>query len=196
MIKFSKFSILALFTVVALGFTACKKDNPVPEEDQEEFDGTTITFTAGHFHGTEFHSEGDPFTVSFTSNNAGATPASINLEEGESYLMEISIFRKGVDISDEFDAADHQFFFTGAPAAVLDYEYKDANLGLKGLLTVKSMASGGFDLNVVLRHGLNKQHTSAQAWNSTNYAQAGGTDDFNRTFKIFTVEGDGHSHDH
>ncbi len=192
--KFSKFFILALFTFVALSFSACKKDNPVSEEDQEEFDGTTITFTAGHFHGTEFHAEEEPFTVNFTSGTAGATPASINLHEGESYLMEISIFSKGKDISNEFDAADHQFFFTGAPADVLDYEYKDENLGLKGLLTVKAMASNGFDLNVVLRHGLNKQHPAAQAWNSNNYVQAGGTDDFNRKFKIFTLEGDGHAH--
>lgn len=194
--KLSKFSVLALFSIIALSFNACKKDNPVPEEDQEEFDGTTITFTAGHFHGTEFHAEEEPFTVNFTNSTASATPSSINLHEGESYLMEISIFRKGVNISQEFDATDHQFFFTGAPADVLDYEYKDDHLGLKGLLTVKAMASNGFDLNVILRHGLNKQHPSAQAWNSANYVQAGGTDDFNRKFTITTLEGDGHGHVH
>lgn len=195
--KLNRFSIIALLTIVALNFSACKKDSPVLENNQEEFDGTSITFTAGHFHGTEFHShDEEPMVVSFSSNNPGATPESINLHEGETYLMEINIFQKGKNINAEFDAKDHQFFFTGAPVDVLSYEYKDANLGLKGALTVNAIAANGFDFNVILRHGLNKQHASAQAWNSPNYVQAGGTDDFNRKFKIFALEGDGHSHDH
>lgn len=190
--KLRKFSILALFSILAISFTACKKDNPVPEEDQEEFDGTTITFTAGHFHGSEFHKEGEPIAVNFTKGNTNASPASINLHSAESYLMEIAIFKNGKNINSEFEPAEHQFFFTGAPNNV-DYAYKDANLGLKGLLTVKTeAATGEFDLNVILRHGLNKQHASAQAWNSTNYVQAGGTDDFNRKFKIIITKGEEH----
>lgn len=195
--RLRKISIIALVSIIGLSFTACKKDNPVIENDQEDFDGTTITLTAGHFHGTEFHADGDdPIVVTFSATNTNASPSTIDLHEGESYLMEINIFQKGKNINADFDAKDHQFFFTGAPNGVLDYEYKDENLGLKGLLIVKSTSVNGFDLNVILRHGLNKQHASAQAWNSITYAQAGGTDDFNRKFKIFALEGDGHTHDH
>lgn len=194
--KLHKLLTLSILTIIGLNFSACKKDNPVLENNQEEFDGTTITLTPGHFHGTEFHAHDDePIVVSYENNGSGFSPGSINLHEGESYLMEINIFQKGKNINTEFDAKDHQFFFTGAPADVLDYEYHDENLGLTGALTVKAAAVNGFDLNVILRHGLNKQHASAQAWNSANYFQAGGADDFNRKFKIFVLEGDGHSHD-
>jgi len=194
--KLSKFSILALFAIITLSFSSCKKDDPIPEIDQEEFDGTRITFTAGHYHGEEFHAEEDeePIVIVFTRGSATPTPSHADLHAGESYRMDITILRDGENINSDFDAAEHQFFFTGAPAGVLSYEYKDNQLGFTGLLTVNSATDEGFDLNIILRHGLNKSHGSAQAWDSTTYAQAGGTDDLNKKFELHPVPADGHVH--
>lgn len=194
--KLSKLSILALFAIIAVSFSSCKKDDPIPEIDQEEFDGTRITFTAGHYDGAEFHAEEgeEPIIIDFERGSAAATPNHIHLHAGETYRMQIAILRDGVNINADFDAPGHQFFFTGAPAGVLDYEYKDNKVGFDGFLTVKEATDEGFDLNVILRHGLNKSHGSAQAWNSTTYAQAGGTDDLNKKFELHPVPADGHDH--
>jgi hypothetical protein len=72
---------------------------------------------------------------------------------------------------------------------LLNYSYNDADtdgngIGLDGKLQV--VGAGAFDLKIVLRHALDKNAASAQAWNSTTYEQAGGEDDLNIHFAMKT----------
>ncbi len=192
--KHFNFFSLTLITILSLSFTACKKDDPVAEKNLEQIDGTVVNFIEGHFQGTEFHASGDTVKVTFEKDKTVSSPSHVHLHAGETYLMEIDFYYKGVKINSDFDAPSHQFFFVGAPDGVFNYTYADERVGLKGYLTVNQATESGFEWNLILRHGLNKNHAAAQAWNNPNYNQAGGSYDFNRTVEIHPVVGDGQDH--
>lgn len=200
MYKLHNYFLLAAIGLAAVSFTSCSKDDPVPEIDQEEYDGTILTFTEGHYHGEEFHAAGDTLQIRFVKGSDKAYPSHVHLHEGEQYQLDIAMFKNGENISAEFGESEHQWFFLGSPDGVLDYTYSDNRVGFKGVFTVNQATPEGFDLQLILRHGLDKSQAAAQDWNSNNYREAGGSDDFNKSFELHPVEGDhdheeGHEHD-
>ncbi|MCL4639947.1 MULTISPECIES: hypothetical protein [Olivibacter] len=185
--------MIAAVSLAAVSFSSCSKDDPVPEIDQEEYDGTILTFTEGHYHDDEFHAEGDTLQVRFIRGSDRPYPSHVHLHAGEQYQLDIAMFKNGQNTTAEFGENEHQWFFLGAPADVLDYTYTDNRVGFKGVFTVNK-ASEGFDLQLVLRHGLDKSQPAAQSWNSPNYREAGGSDDFNKSFELHPVD-EGHDHE-
>ena len=180
--KYFKQLTIALFAIASLSVVSCKKDNPVPETDQEEFDQTVLTFVELDNNHQEI---GDPaLTVTFDIKGK-PDKSQYQLMAGHSYRMYIKLYSKGEVVNDEVlgDADLHQFFFTGAPDGVLDYTYED-NIGLKGVFNVQK-ENPVFTLNLVLRHGLKKSNPLLP-WNSprSEYVKAGGADDLNVSFDI------------
>lgn len=185
---------VSLVLILIIGFSACQKDNPIPEDNQEEFNSAKITFVELTAQNGGYL-EGEESTVIAFDKEGKPSPHHIHLTEGKSYRMKIELFYNGESINQEIiDEADqHQFFFLGAPDGVLDYAYEDEKIGLEGIMRI--IEHGEFDLQVILRHGLNKGSADAQQWNSKTYAKAGGTDDMNVSFEIHIVE-EGGTHDH
>lgn len=175
------------FALLLLGISSCTKDDPIPEENQEEYDATQIRFI----------NQSDPdeeILVGF-DKTGHPDPHHIHLQAGAVYDMEITLFYHGESINPEvLDAADeHQFFFLNAPAGVLDYSYGPERVGLKGTLKVLK-ESEAFEWNLILRHGLDKSHQAAQQWDNPEYARAGGSDDLNIQFQVHPASGDDAHH--
>jgi len=167
-------------------FNSCKKDpTPTPEVEQEEYDAARIQFIALNPDGSETT---DTTTVNFSKEGV-PTPSHSHLAPGASYRTLITLFYKGNVINPEIisEGTEHKFFFIPSLATgVTDYVYNDQDaegrgIGLDGKMTI---GSGEFELKVVLRHGLDKANAAAEAWNSSNYEAAGGTDDLNIAFEI------------
>jgi len=194
MYKSRNYFMLAVMALTLIGFASCSKDDPTPEIDQEEYDGTILTFTEGHYHDDEFHAEGDTVQIRFIRGSDKPYPSHAHLHAGEQYQLDIAMFKNGQNTTAEFEENEHQWFFIGAPEDVLDYTYSDNRVGFKGVFTVKKATSEGFDLKLILRHGLDKSRPAAQLWNNPNYNEAGGSDDFNKSFELHPVE-EGHDHD-
>lgn len=179
--KSNSLLLLALALLVSFSFSACSKDDPVPEIDQEEYNALELVLTKGTLTDDGFVPSDDKVTkVTFTKEGV-PTPHHVHIDEGAAYRMEVNLFHDGKSINQEIlDSADeHQFFFVGAPAGLLNYQYEDDRVGLRGILQVVGTSDEAFDFNMVLRHGLNKSHSASQQWNNMNYAQAGGADDVN-----------------
>jgi hypothetical protein len=194
--------LLAALLLGATLFSACsKKDDPVPEPDQEESDATVFNFIELEKHDDHFHETKDTVKVSF--DKAGApSPHHIHLTGGKSYRLKIVMYYKGTDITKEFiDEGDiHQLFFTPTKTGYLDYTYEDKDskgrgIGFTGIVSVLKADGGAFDLKAVLMHGLNKDHQAAKNWDNPDFRQAGGATDFEGTFEIHPSADDG-DHDH
>ncbi|GEM_PF-456842 len=192
--KKATFKIGLLAVAAALiTFSSCTKDPDVkPEVEQEEYDAARIQYIELNADGSETT---DTTTISF--DKAGVpSPSHSHLHPGEKYRTLITLYYNGNSINHEIveDGAAHKFFFVPSIAGgITNYTYNDADvngrgIGLDGVTTV---GEGEFDLKVVLRHGINKAHAAAAAWNSTNYQEAGGSDDLNVMFEIHAEEGDG-----
>ena len=174
-------SFIALALLFIVGFSACSKDDPIPEIDQEEYNAIELILRKGTQTENGFVlSDEKEIKIAFTKEGA-PSPHHVHIDQGAAYRMEVNLFHNGNNINQEImDSADeHQFFFLGAPSGLLNYEYEDNKVGLKGILEVVGTSGDAFDFNIVLRHGLNKNHSAAQQWNNLNYAQAGGADDVN-----------------
>lgn len=204
---FSRFLPAALLAPILI-FTACEKDDPVPEPPLEEYDGLTITFTEVEIHGDHHHEVEDPETaeIRFSYENGEVVidgPDHLDLTEGKTYLQNITVFDNGQNINDDFDPGIHQFFFTGAPEGVLDYAYidKDSNeegVGFEGYLTVLEHTETGFDLKIALIHFNAAGAKPHIAWNDPEYAgkiAGAGHHDFEGIFELHPVEGE-HDHEH
>jgi len=178
---------LALGLLFTLGCT--QKPSPTPEPEQEEYDQVQVHFISLDASGIETT---DTSTVLINQSGV-ATPAELNLSANSDYRLLIQLFNQSALINSEIidEGTEHQFFFQATPASgVSHYEYGDADtngqgIGLDGFITI---GQGSFNFKMLLRHGLNKQHESAQQWNSSNYTEAGGEDDLNLTFGIHAAE--------
>lgn len=180
--------LIALFATVAalLTFNSCTKDpDPAPVDEQEEFDDVRLQFITLNADGSETTD-----TTSVTFDQQGVpSPSHSHLEPHTTYRLLITLFYKGNNINHEIteEGTEHQFFFLPSVAeGIENYSYNDRDedsrgIGLDGNITI---GEGEFDLQIVLRHGLDKAHSAAQAWNSTNYHEAGGSDDLNVSFEI------------
>lgn len=178
-------SIILLASLVMVG---CKKNpKPTPELPQEELDETQIVFVL-------LDEDQNPTTDStkITFDISGyPSPSHLHLDIGHDYLMLINISYRGRSINQEIidDGDMHQFFFIADhPALIQNYQYLDQDknglpIGLKGIISLANEEIDT-DLHVILRHGLNKNHPSAQTYNHPNYRDAGGSDDLNIFFNI------------
>jgi|SRR5690606_24034137 len=189
-------SILSIALLLVVSFSSCSKNDPVPELDQEEHDAVQVVLQHGSVVNNEFIASDEETVINFAKNGT-PTPKHVHLTEGESYRMKINMLYNGENINQEIidEADEHQFFFLGSPEGIFDYKYEDANIGLQGILNVLDHSDLNFDFNIILRHGLNKDHASAQAWNSKTYVQAGGADDLNIKVEFHvTASDEGHVH--
>ncbi|HYH56720.1 MAG TPA: hypothetical protein VD772_08920, partial [Anseongella sp.] len=180
--------------------------DPVPEPPLEEYDGLTITFTEVEMHGDHHHEIENPETaeIKFRYEDGQVVIEGsdhLDLTEGKTYLQNITILDDGESINDDFDPAIHQFFFTGAPAGILDYDYIDKDgegkgVGFEGYLTVLEHTESGFDFKVALIHFGAPGTKPEIAWNDPEYAAkiaGAGHHDFEGIFQLHPGEG-GHEH--
>jgi hypothetical protein len=181
-----KIAIAILFSIV-VAFASCKKDNPILEDDQEEYDGIKLTFT-------NLSDPKDILTINF-DKEGNSEKSHYHLLKNERYKMEITLFHNGKNINHEFieEIDEHKFFFLAPEDAITNYLYQDNDLGLKGEITFGSYDSA-FDLIALLRHGLDKNHPSAKAWNSIDYQKAGGVDDLRLKIPLHLII-EGHDHE-
>lgn len=179
---------ISIISIFLISLSSCSKDDPVIEIDQEEYNSAQVIFTRGNLENGQFTETDEKITVNFDRNGAPSSNLT-KLVKGESYRMTINLFNGEENINQEIidEADEHQFFFLGSPDGVFSYLYEDDHIGLKGILTVNSITEQPFDFNIILRHGLNKDHAAAQIWNNPQHVQAGGADDLNFTLKLQTV---------
>lgn len=179
-----KNNIIRIGTAIAflaiISLAACKKNDPKPNNQNEEYDAIKISFIKLDINGAQTT---DTSFVNFNASGV-ATPANLNLAGNTRYRMLIALYADGANINQEVidDAAEHKFFFFANPSAgVSNYQYNDG-IGLDGLIDIAG--SSTFNLQVLLRHGLDKTHPDAQVYNSANYQNAGGNNDLNINFNI------------
>ncbi|MEB2785276.1 hypothetical protein [Algoriphagus persicinus] len=192
----SKLCLIAL-AIVSLTFSSCKSEDPVPENDGELITDVTLTFQ-------ELDESNNPVgdTFEFTASDAegieiGSTPTveTVVLSKGKKYQMYIDVYNSvaGEDITAEIyaESDEHQFYFLGSAftsSPFLSYEYDDEGnelIGLKGIVTVQQ--SPGFNnanMQILLRHDLDKNFPGASNPNFLDYAQAGGESDLDITFPV------------
>lgn len=209
--KINQLLLLASFSLV-LTFQSCSKDDPTPENDQEEVGGAQLIFTEveREAHGDHFHYNPIEMPETDTVTFSGTPPLApvgthLHLEVGKTYKLElVAKDYAGRETQKTFIDRDdiHQVFILGAPTGTLDYVYADkkedgtkVNVGVTGYLTVNSL-SNTFVLNYILRH-LNpgiKQNITALDWNNINYTSFSGATDLDLKVEVHLVDGD-HDHD-
>jgi hypothetical protein len=195
MIKFNCIFVMLFTLTTLISFQACKKEDPKPEVDQEEFNRAVISFTKLDANGNPtaivVNAQFDDFEHDHEPDAGGTedTHTAIDLETGVKYRMEVKLFVDQELINSEImDEADlHQFFFLPSVSGAMTYQYEDRDknnkpVGLSGL--IEFTAAGELELNIVLRHNLEKDHAAAANWNSANHADAGGAEDLNISLDI------------
>ncbi|MBD1432170.1 hypothetical protein H8B06_04970 [Sphingobacterium sp. DN00404] len=191
---------------------SCSKDDPIPEEDQEEVGTATLTFTEveREAHGDHYHYNDitDPEIEEVKFEGKDMLPpvdAHLHLEVGKTYRLELlATDFAGRETQQTFvSRADiHQAFILGAEAGSLEYVYADrnadnqrVNVGVTGYLTVLQ-ETNTFTLRYVMRH-LNpgvKDNITAADWNNTNFTQFTGANDLDLKVAVHLVSEDGHHH--
>lgn len=185
-----------LFAILAMGFASCESDDPVPENDAEVITDVTLTFqeldASGNAVGTPFSAKAsDPEGIEI-----GATPTieTVTVKKGKTYRMNITVTNSiaGEDITEEIleEADEHQFFFVGGAFAgnILTIAYDDPSGELIGLQTELGVSSSpgtnNTQMQIVLRHALDKSYPGATNPNFPTYEQAGGETDLDITFPV------------
>lgn len=192
----NKLYLIAL-ALVSFAFTSCESDDPVIENDGELITDVTLTFQ-------ELDASGNPVGAAFDFSasdsegiEVGTTPTieTVMLTKGKTYQMTIDVFNSvanediTVEIKEESD--EHQFFFLGSAftgSPVMSYSYDDDGgviLGLKGIVTVQQ--SPGFNnanMQIILRHDLDKDYPGATNPNFQDFTTAGGESDLDITFPV------------
>jgi hypothetical protein len=185
-----KHFIIRALTGAAIATTvliqSCSKDpDPIPVEDQENLQEVQVHFIKLDSVG---HAYGDTTTM-IVDKDGHVTSGNNQLLAEQKYRMLLQLYSNEGLINQEItdEGTEHQFFFQALPeTGIQSYYYNDFDadnhgIGLDGQIKT---GAGNFDLKVVLRHGLDKSHASAQQWNSTNYQAAGGADDLNFSLPI------------
>ncbi|OOG74934.1 hypothetical protein [Algoriphagus sp. A40] len=184
-----------LFAALAFGFASCESEDPVPENEGEVITDVTLNFQ-------ELGGGGNPVGSAFSAKasdpegiEVGATPTieTVTLTKGKTYRMTITVTNsiEGEDITAEIlaEGDEHQFFFLGSAFTnILTIAYDDPSgelIGLQNELTVSaSPASNNGQLQVVLRHDLDKSYPGATNPNFEDFVKAGGETDLDITFPV------------
>lgn len=185
-----------LFAALSIGFASCESEDPTPENEGEVITDVTLNFQeldgSGNSVGTPFSAKAsDPEGI-----EVGATPTieTVTLAKGKNYRMTISVTNaiEGEDITAEIlaEGDEHQFFFLGSAFSsnILTISYDDPSgelIGLQNKLTVSSSpGTNNTQIQVVLRHDLDKNYPGATNPNFADYVQAGGETDLDITFPV------------
>ncbi len=180
----SKLLIVGLF-ILSIGFTSCKKKDPVIPNEQEVI--TTLKYTLTPNGG------GDAVVLSFKDLDGDGGNAPIitggTLEANKTYTGALVLLNEQESPADNITAEIqeendmHQFFFqTNIAGLTVVYNDQDANghpVGLKSTLTTTGAGNG--TLKVTLRHEPNKSASGVPEGDITN---AGGETDIEVTFNI------------
>ena len=199
-----------LAIILALTFASCTKDDPTPEQDQEEVGTATLIFTEVErkSHGDHYDyddiADAEVEEVKFKPTDGQLLPpvgAHVHLEVGKTYRLELKAtdFAGRESQSTFVSRADiHQAFILGAPAGSLEYVYadkdannKDVNVGVTGYITVNETANS-FVLQYIMRH-LNpgvKENITAADWNNKCYTKFTGSNDLDLKVELHLVEED------
>lgn len=192
---------LIAFAFLSFAFSSCSSDDPVPENDGELITDVTLTFQELDASNNPVGSSFD-FTASDSEGiEIGSTPTveTVTLAKGKKYQMTIDVYNSvaGEDITEEIseESDEHQFYFLGSAFAgtpILTYVYDDEGgikLGLKGLITVdESPILNNGNMQILLRHDLDKSFPGADNPNFSNYSQAGGESDLDIIFPLIIEE--------
>ncbi|HEX8507459.1 MAG TPA: hypothetical protein VF630_19005 [Hymenobacter sp.] len=155
----SRFRLAALLLAVPLAFSSCKKDkdDPQPDEDNEQI--TTVTYVLTPVGG------GTPAIVTWrdTDGTGGNAPTigTLGLRPNTTYTGALSLLDETktpvVNTSDEIreEQDDHLFFYEPAPAGLLgitltDRDSKNLPVGLATQLVTTAAGTG--TLKITLRH--------------------------------------------
>lgn len=193
--------LLALISVFT--FSACTKEDPVPEVDQEQLSTATLTFTPVEKEVIDGKTVYAPIAGEETSSIKFEGPsylpevgAHLHLHVGEVYKLELKTTDfYGRESQQTFlnRSDNHQAFLLGADDSVLDFEYGDENnVGITAYITVKK-ASNTLQLNYIMRHlsANAKQQLKASDWNNSSIKL--GEVDLDLRFEAHLVEED-HEH--
>lgn len=185
-----------LFAALTFGFVSCESEDPVPENDGELITDVTLNFQELDGNGSPV---GTPFSAKASDPEGietGGSPTieTVNLQKGKKYRMTIEVANSiaGEDITEEIlaESDEHQFFFPGTAFSsnILTIVYDDPSgelIGLQNELTVSSSpGTNNTQLQIVLRHDLDKSYPGATNPNFENYAAAGGETDLDITFPV------------
>ncbi|WP_437918601.1 hypothetical protein [Sphingobacterium sp. LRF_L2] len=207
-----KISLSILFISALIFASSCSKNDPTPEEDQEEVGTAKLIFTEveRESHGDHYHyndiENAETDTVEFSGSTLlPPVGAHLHLEVGKTYRLElVATDFAGRETQQTFiSRADiHQAFILNAPENSLSYVYADkdadgnsVNVGVTGYLTVDKTADS-FVFRYVLRHlneGVKSKITAAD-WNNTNFTQFTGENDLDLKVEVHLVEEDTHDH--
>ena len=181
---FKSIKFLVLFS--ALIWTACGKDDPSEENDEELITTVRLTFTP------EDGSAPVNFEFKDLDGNGGNSPVITNglLKKGAHYKAQINFLNETVspaenittEISEESD--DHQIFLRFSTNLNVDWSYLDNDTKGKPLglsLHVYTPTTGSGTLIVTLRHQPNKNAAGVDLGDLTN---AGGETDVEVTFQV------------
>jgi len=187
---------------------SCSKDDPAPENDQEEVGAAELIFTEveRELHGDHYHyhavENADTDTVRFDDKGLPPAGVHLHLEVDKTYRLDLKARDfAGRETQQTFVQRDdiHQAFILNAPAGALEYAYGDekdgthVNVGVKGYLTVLK-TSDTFVMRYVMRH-LNpgvKAGIKATDWNSADFTRFTGANDLDLKVEVHLVA----EHDH
>lgn len=185
-----------LFAALTFGFVSCESEDPVPENDGELITDVTLNFQELDGSGSAV---GAPFSAKASDPEGietGGSPTieTVNLQKGKKYLMTIEVANSiaGEDITAEIEeeSDEHQFYFLGSAFSsnILAITYDDPSGELIGLQTELMVSSSpgtnNTQIQVVLRHDLDKNYPGATNPNFANYTQAGGATDLDIIFPV------------
>ena len=196
---------------------SCSKDDPTPEEDQEEVGTAKLVFTEvereAHGDHYDYKDINNPEVVEAIFEGEKMLPKEgthLHLDVGKTYRLELfATDFAGRETRQTFiDRHDiHQAFILNNPTTslegTLEYVYADraadnnrVNVGVTGYLTVVEKTET-FVLRYVLRH-LNpgvKESITADDWSNPNFTQFTGANDLDLKVEVHLVD-DEHEHDH
>ncbi len=196
--------IFILFIALST-LTACSKNDPTPEIDQEELGSATLIFTPvtknvasnGTITYTPIAGEAAQELKFTGSPLLPAVGAHLHIHVGETYKMELkSTDFAGRESQQTFvqRADTHQAFLLNAPETSLEFVYGDDQVGVTAYITVLE-ETDYFTMRYIMRH-LNpgvKSKIKASDWNNVNYNQFTGGTDLDLKFEAhFTGEEDAH----
>jgi len=187
--------------------SSCSKDSPVPEVDQEEVSGATLSLieVEAEEHGDHYHYHdiigGD--TTNITFSGEGFLPpvdAHVHLEVGKAYKFELKIKDfAGRESQQSFIERDDQHFafLLGIPQQSIIAEYADMKLdstkvkvGINGYLRVQK-ASESFTFRYLMRHlnpGVKSEINPTTDIFNADFAKFGGANDLDLKFQMHLVE--------
>lgn len=203
---------LAYLFILAFTFTACQKDDPTPEIDQEEVGGAQILFTEvereahdDHFHYIDIENA-ETESIQFPGTQM-APPVNehIHLTVGKTYRFQLKakdFYGRDTEHTFVEKAENHFAFILGIPEGAAEVVYADkksdgsrVSVGVTGYITVLE-GTDKFRIRYIMRHlnnGVRDQIDPVNDWSSTDFTKFTGANDLDLNFEAHFVAG-GHGH--